>query len=425
MYQSQDIPACRIGSGKGRILRHGKPVAGTSVRLEQKSHAFLFGCNAFDLLDKSSPYDLSHEESEAAHALFMDQFGEVFNFATLPFYWGTFEPVEGEPLTAELMTAARRLKDAGHTLKGHPLCWHTECAKWLMKYDIDTIHTRQMDRIHREVSAFKGLINSWDVINETVIMPVFDKYDNAVTRLCNHLGRERLLREVFAAVRAENTSSILVLNDFDVTPAYEEVIERSLDEGVDFDVIGIQSHMHQGYWGMEMLQDVLDRFSRFGKPLHFSELTILSGDTFVPRELDDLNDHKVEDWPSTPAGEERQAKQVREFYTALFEHPSVEAITWWDFSDGNWLNAPSGLVRKDRTPKPAFEALRTLVREDWWTPVQTLTTDSQGEFHFRGYFGRYEAFVEGDPYALEFPGPYQQAPSEKNLETECVIELAP
>ena len=41
------------------------------------------------------------------------QFLDVFNFATLPFYWGSFEPAEGKPRTAELMQAAKFLKKHG------------------------------------------------------------------------------------------------------------------------------------------------------------------------------------------------------------------------------------------------------------------------------------------------------------------------
>ena len=41
------------------------------------------------------------------------QFLDVFNFATLPFYWGSFEPAEGKPRTAELLQAAKFLKKHG------------------------------------------------------------------------------------------------------------------------------------------------------------------------------------------------------------------------------------------------------------------------------------------------------------------------
>ena len=47
--------------------------------------------------------------------------------------------------------------------------------------------------------------------------------------------------------------------------------------GVRIDVIGIQSHMHQGYWGREKTLAVLERFERFHLPIHFTENTLLSG----------------------------------------------------------------------------------------------------------------------------------------------------
>lgn len=67
----------------------------------------------------------------------------------------------------------------------------------------------------------------------------------------------------------------------------------------------------------------------------------------MPPEIEDLNDYQIPDWPTTPEGEERQAREVVEMYTALFESPYVQAITTWDFDDDNkWLGAPCGLIRK-------------------------------------------------------------------------------
>ena len=92
------------------------------------------------------------------------------------------------------MAAAKWLRDHGVQVKGHPLCWHTACAPWLLKYSNEEILRRQLERIHRDVSAYKGVINLWDVINEVVIMPVFDRYDNAITRICIEKGRIGLVR---------------------------------------------------------------------------------------------------------------------------------------------------------------------------------------------------------------------------------------
>lgn len=97
---------------------------------------------------------------------------------------------------------------------------------------------------------------------------------------------------------------------------------------------------------------------------------------------------------SSPEGEQRQAELVERFYTVLFSHPAVEAITWWDFSDqGAWQGAPAGLLREDMSPKPAYEALRKLIRGKWWTHAEA-NLDSRGEARFRGFYGDYRLRIE-------------------------------
>jgi hypothetical protein len=144
---------------------------------------------------------------------------------------------------------------------------------------------------------------------------------------------------------------------------------------------------------MDKLQDVLRRFSRFGLPLHFTENTLISGD-LMPRHIVDLNDWQVEDWPSTPEGEERQAREVEEMYTALFAHPRVEAVTVWDAVDGKWLNAPSGLLRRDNSEKPAYERLDELINGQWKSRG-SLVTDAQGRAELKGFLGGYELRLDG------------------------------
>ena len=52
--------------------------------------------------------------------------------------------------------------------------------------------------------------------------------------------------------------------------------------------------------------------------------------------------------------------------------------------------APSGLIRQDCSPKPAYEELRKLVREEWWTKESTFITDQNGHIEFTGFLGEYE-----------------------------------
>ncbi len=359
---------------------NGNPLSDLEISVKQTNHKFLFGCGAFDFI----PFVLNGEEE---YKQVTESWLEIFNYATLPFYWGNYESEEGKPNRDTLMKTAQYLKSKGVTVKGHPLCWHTECADWLMKYDNETIMKKQLERIDREVTGFKGVIDMWDVINEVVIMPIFDKYDNAITRICKEKGRVGLIKEVFERAHESNPDAVLLLNDFNTSINYEILIDGCLNAGVPISAIGIQSHQHQGYWGAEKVMEVLERFSHFGLPIHFTENTLISGD-IMPSHIVDLNDWQVEEWLSTPEGEERQAKEIEEMYRLLFAHPLVEAITTWDYRDGAWLNAPSGYIRKDNSLKPSYEMLKKLVREEWWTDT-TVRTDENGWADVSAFKGDY------------------------------------
>ncbi len=378
----------------------GTPAANRPVKADQVSHQFLFGCGAFEAVAMMKTLA---EERKAVLRQRMEKWLALFNYGTLPFYWGRYEPEEGKPDFQNTIAAARWLRERGAQVKGHPLCWHTVCAPWLMQYSNDEILRRQLERIRRDVTAYRGVIGLWDVINEVVIMPVFDKYDNAITRVCKDKGRIRLVKEVFAAAKESDPGAVLLINDFNVSVAYEILLEGLLEAGVPISAIGIQSHQHQGYWGLEKLNDVLERFSRFGLPLHFTENTLVSGE-IMPAHIVDLNDWQVDSWPTTPEGEERQAREISEMYTALFSHPLVEAITTWDFIDGGWLKAPAGFLRADGSEKPSYHALQKLIHGSWETH-EALVTDGEGRVSFSGFKGSYVLTLDGKKAQTVLNGP--------------------
>jgi GH35 family endo-1,4-beta-xylanase len=383
----------------------GAPLAGRDVVVRQTRHAFLFGCIGFDLVDLANGTSQDPEyDGRLADAWF-----DVFNQTTLPFYWGTFEPERGAPQTERLLGAARWFAERGVMVKGHPLVWHTVQPRWLRDLPDAEVERLQRERIRRDVGAFRGVIDTWDAINEVVIMPVFTAEENAITPLARRKGRVEMIRMAFEEARAENPGATLLLNDFDMSTAYECLIEAVLEAGIRIDRLGLQSHMHQGYWGEEKTLAVLDRFSRYNIPIHFTETTLMSGDV-MPAHIEDLNDWQVESWPSTPEGEERQADEVERHYRTLLSHPSVEAMTYWGLSDrGMWLNAPGGLLREDGSRKPAFDRLRELVKGEWWLPPTALRTDAEGRVRFGGFLGDYRIeAADGEAGAaqvtLEVPG---------------------
>ena len=384
-------------------VRHadGSPCIDTDVLVQQQRHDFAFGNIGFDFVGLANDEQGEARENvfggadpEAAERL-EDLWLDVFNSATLPFYWAGFEPVQGQPDTRRLQAAAAWFRERGVSIKGHPLVWHTLAPDWLRQYSDDEVEEIVRARIRREVTSFAGLVDTWDAINEVVIMPVFsnEAEQNAITRLCRRIGRIPTIRLAFEEARGANPATTLVLNDFNLSTAYECLIEGVLEAGIQVDAIGLQSHMHQGYWGEERTLDVLERFARYGLPLHWTETTLVSGD-LMPPQIVDLNDYQVPEWPSTPEGEERQADDVVRHYRTLLSHPAVQAVTYWGITDrGAWLGAPAGLVRSDGTPKPAYDALRALVKGEWWLPPTRLRTDGEGRVRVRGWAGDYSVAV--------------------------------
>jgi GH35 family endo-1,4-beta-xylanase len=357
--------------------RDGQLLDNKKISVAQTRHDFLFGCNIFAL-------DVT-DTSEKQRA-YQEHFAALFNQATLPFYWGRYESEQGILHQNKNLSTALWCRDHNIVAKGHPLCWHEIWPAWLNGTSNDDVYRLQLQRIDREVSAFRETISVWDVINETIVMPKFAREGTftQMPAIIQERGVVSVIKELFYRAHAANPDAILLLNDFNNTIEFEKRIEQCLDAGVGIDAIGIQSHMHTGYWGRDKIIDICERFSRFGIPLHWTEASLISGD--IRKGIDFHSKH--EKWHSTPEGEARQTEEVEHFYRTLWEQPAVEALTWWDFPDGIWLGAPSGLIREDRTPKPAYKKLHDLVKREWWYKTQELITDKDGSVTFTGQRGQ-------------------------------------
>jgi GH35 family endo-1,4-beta-xylanase len=348
------------------------------VTVEQTRHAFLFGCNIF-LLDAT--------DSSIAQEAYRDRFSALFNYATLPFYWGAFEKERGKPQYEKLEMMARWCAAHGIITKGHPLIWQEAYPKWAPA-DADAAIPLLRERVAGIITRYKGLINTWDVVNEANAAADFN---NGEGRWVKRDGAAAVVRTALAWAREAGGASneTLIYNDYDVGPKNVALLSELASTNSLPDVIGLQSHMHQETWPLARAWGVCETFSQFRRPLDFTETTVISG----PRRQFNYGGPPLTDWLTTPDGEARQADYVEKFYTLLFSHQSVRAITWWDFSDDRaWLGAPSGLLRRDMTPKPAYDKLIYLIRQKWWTKAAGKT-DASGSYQTRAFIGSYRIKV--------------------------------
>jgi hypothetical protein len=72
---NERIASLRKASAQIRVVdAKGNPVAGANVRVEQRRHAFLFGCNAFRMF----------YNQDQLNPLYAARFSALFNYAALP-----------------------------------------------------------------------------------------------------------------------------------------------------------------------------------------------------------------------------------------------------------------------------------------------------------------------------------------------------
>jgi endo-1,4-beta-xylanase len=339
--------------------------AGEEVALARARHAiarrgprkgFLFGCNFFGYPDQGETY--------------AEKFGALFNFATLPLYWRSFEPEEGKPRFAPVDTRLARLEKAGITAKGHPLCWFHEagCPTWMMGRSFEQWQEAQRRRITEIVNRYRGRIRVYDVINEAHDWgnePQFTQDQLLeMTRLAAdaaHAADPKALRVVnncclFGEYVAEGSTYRGKQPRPLRTPL--QYLRAVLKAGVDFDAVGLQVYYPEH--DLFEIARMLDRFAALGKPLHVTELGVSSR---ADRDEQSMGKEPSHSYWHAPWSEDIQADWIEQFYTLCYAHSAVEAVTWWDFSDaGGHFWPHGGFLRPDSQPKESYSRLQRLIR---------------------------------------------------------------
>lgn len=154
----------RKGDAVLRIVdSNGRTVSCAKVKITHKTHEFLFGCNIFVL-----------GQMKEKNRVYEKAFLKLFNFATIPFYWGGLEPEQGKPRFAEGSSYVwgrpppDRIvafgKKHGLTLKGHPLLWHNINPEWIPK-NPDELKRLYKKRFRQLAERYAKDIHIWDVVN--------------------------------------------------------------------------------------------------------------------------------------------------------------------------------------------------------------------------------------------------------------------
>ncbi|NDV61886.1 hypothetical protein G0Q06_05435 [Puniceicoccales bacterium CK1056] len=372
---------------------------GTPVGIEQTRHAFNFG---------GSLAQVRSLHGQGVLEEYKVNFARLFNYSTIGFYWSLHERRRGEwNLQDYTRDAIDWAQSKGMTLRGHPLMWHNAIPKWISDTNrpVSEIDKDIKEHVRRLVRLYPE-IHQWDLYNEAPGIRLVDPDWGARRWVESTGGAGPMTALVVKEVRSVKPDGYFILNHFNGNdPEYWDQVEFCLSNDVPFDAIGIQTHMHSrdSVLQEEEMNEMLKRFSVFEKPLHLSEISVLSCEPFesykeIKAYKESINQARRQgkDLPfinSSPEWEKYQADYTRDFYTLAFSYPKVEAIIWWSVSDrAAWRGAPAGLLDRDCRPKPVYRVLDKLINQQWKTRLRT-STDESGSIGLRGFYGSYRLTV--------------------------------
>jgi len=375
----RDIEKHRKGDATIKVIgKDGKPLANATVEVRQQTHEFLFGCNLFALDQLATP---------ELNAKYERAFTNLFNFATLPFYWRDLEPEHGKHRFAEGSPRIWRrpppdrlvkwCKANGITPKGHALMYAKNkfMPDWTARDNAETFQRQSAKHMAEIATRYKHDIPIWDAVNEELPRRVHFKEWHAVP--------DDYLAWCFQeAGRLFPKDVKLLINDGQLqahygTYDYMALVKDLLQRGVRVEGIGMQFHVSRDsllsgkLYPPAHLQDVYSQLGRLGLPLYITEITIPGvGEN----------------------GAELQAAIVANLYRLWFSTPAMAGVTWWNLGDGtayeNENKALGGLLDNEMNLKPAYRALDKLINHEWKTRA-TLKTDANGNASFRGFCGTY------------------------------------
>ena len=398
----------RYRKGDGRITvtdRNGRPIPNAAVKIKQKSHEFRFGANLF-MLDEL--------ESEEKNELYKKYFTDIFNMATLPFYWDALEVERGKPRYSKNSPRVYRRPSPDlciefcekHNIepREHALAYDGFFPPWLYDASVDEVK-RELERRYAEISMrYADKINTIEVTNEMEWEKGKTKfYDEAdYVEWCFKLA-EKYFPDNQLVIN-EHTSSSWA-DRCRATDKYYAYIEANMLKGARIDAIGMQYHLFNDSQkeyertrytlDPDNLYKHMDLYSNFGKPLQITEVT-------VPAYSWEMEDEEI------------QADMIEYLYSIWFSHPSVEQIIYWNLVDGYahlWDPNPEkikasqgnmtlgenyyhgGLLRFDLSPKPSYLRIKELLQKRWHTEEE-LVTDGNGVVDFRGFYGDYSISLE-------------------------------
>jgi endo-1,4-beta-xylanase len=232
-------------------------------------------------------------------------------------------------------TVAGFAVEGGLALRGHNLLWYYRTPHWFFTLPgRDAQRRAVVDRIKAIAGRYRGIIHSWDVVNEP-IEPKDGRTDGLRKAVfLDALGPE-YLDLAYRTTRETDPKARLVVNEYDVeldTPEHEarrivllNLLQRMQRSGTPVDAVGIQAHL-TAVGGPPFSPARLRRFladlAALGLTIQITELDVT--DAQAPADIA-VRDHLIAD-------------TYRRFLDVALDEPAVKMVVTWGLSDRHsWI----------------------------------------------------------------------------------------
>lgn len=335
----------------------GKPIAGAKVSAKLIKHNFKFGTAVTaNLINDSSETGIAYKKA------LQDGFNTVVFENDMK--WGAWQ----EQTMPQTIKAAEWLKSQGFSIRGHNMVWGSNqyLPENLRSLSTEEKRKAVRERISWAAKATKGLIYTWDVVNEAA----------TETSLWQELGWDEFTNS-YKLARTLMPGVKLTYNDFNISNENSGTAQRKLaidrakqilKAGPYLDIFGDQGHMNVPAVPIDRVLASWDEvWAGVKKPIEITEFDFSSWD------------------------EESHSQYTEDYLTAAYSHPHVEAFLFWGFWEGaHWLGQQGGhSINRDWTPRAAWKTYINLLKNKWATKA-SATTNNQGKAVFRGTYGEYE-----------------------------------
>ena len=295
---------------------------------------------------------------------------QLFDHHTELLTWHTDFPVDIEDPTLNLQDRDSQLSYAvanDMRIRGHNLVWHLTAPPEFGdgSYTREQLIQVMKDLIQNTISAYPE-IHEWVVVNEPV------NFDGTLRDSVwkSVIGDDYIELAFQFAREVADPDDILLINEYDIeipgTPkseGYYQLVSSLLDNGVDIDGVGIQSHIALGNAQVPTYEEMLQTLTRFGDlgvEVHVTEL--------------DVNTYFM---TGTPAEKEAaQAAIFGDIIDACVNSGVCASVSTWGYVDSfSWMLDPIVVPSGGESP---------LIFDDSFAPKQA-------------YFSTLDSFLNESP----------------------------